>query len=106
MNLINKEEIVPNNLEQNNQISLQAKIQKLIDNYASLKERFTELQTEKELLTICIIELEDEKSQWMNEKIRLEQKIMELEEMASDYNSVNKTVVSKIDELLAQIESE
>ena len=58
--------------EQAAHMSLHDKVQKLIDAYTSLKEKYNSQKEYYEKTLTVNIELDDEKSQWMNEKIHLD----------------------------------
>ncbi|MCL1826534.1 MAG: hypothetical protein FWG20_00665 [Candidatus Cloacimonetes bacterium] len=100
------------------QVTIQDKIQKLIDNFATLKTKYNVLKTDYEKALTTNIELDDEKNQWLNEKAFLEQKVLqlsnelkektaeidELKEKSKEYDSITKVAVSKIDDLLSKID--
>jgi chromosome segregation ATPase len=120
MEFMNNPEPLEVKTEPNHQISLQDKIQKLIDNFTSLKEKYATLKEDYEKVLTNNIELEEEKTQWVNEKIQLEQKVAHLDEelqtknleIASlkdsnvEFDSLTKTAVGKIDQILAELDLE
>ena len=100
------------------QVTIQDKIQKLIDNFATLKNKYNVLKADYEKALTTNIELDDEKNQWLNEKAFLEQKVVQLteeikektaevealKEKSKEYDSITKVAVSKIDDLLSNID--
>ena len=104
--------------EPNAQLSIQDKIQKLVDSFAALKEKYSGLKDEYETVLKINIELDDEKNQWITEKTHLEQKVLqlteelknkdreikELNEKATEYDHFSKTAAIKIDDLLSKVD--
>ena len=98
--------------------SLEGKIQKLINNYSSLKDKYTLIKEERDKFATTNQELEDENNHLTREKGILVQKITQLEEelsqRTSDLNymketnleldAITKTAVSKIDSILSQVD--
>ena len=98
------------------QATLPEKLQKLVNNYVDLKDKYENLKADYEKTLTSNIELEDEKTQFMNEKSHLELKIAQLTEellnktaevnvWKDKYNEIDnntKAAVSRIDSLLAQ----
>ena len=119
-------EIIPStaNLEQKNehfrQPTLQEKVQKLIDNFTTLKEKHASLKEEYETTLTNNIELEDTNNQLMSEKMYLEQKVAQitehlqtnlmelnvLKEKNLELENLTLDAVSKIDQILNQCEME
>ena len=100
------------------QASLPEKLQKLINNYVDLKDKYEILKKDFEANLTANIELDDEKTQLINEKNHLAQTIVKLSEelkvkerevveWKEKYQSINENTiqaVEKIDALLAQCE--
>ena len=100
------------------QNTLEGKIQKLINSFTMLKEKYESLKEENELTLTTNIELEDEKNQWQNEKSHLQQKIAQLEEQLLartnevdhlkeaniELEGLTQEVASKIDDLISQVD--
>ena len=100
------------------QVSIQDKIQKLIDNFSILKEKYKTLKEDYEKVLASNIELDDEKNQWINEKTLLEQKVLqltdelknkvqenqELKTKHNEYDIYSKTAALKIDDLLSNLD--
>ena len=98
--------------------TIQDRVQKLIDSFATLKEKYKTLKEDYERVLTSNIELDDEKSLWVNEKAILEQKISqlvadlknkdkemeELKEKNSENDLYSKQAVMKIDDLLSNID--
>ncbi|MCK9330123.1 MAG: hypothetical protein PHY08_05615 [Candidatus Cloacimonetes bacterium] len=116
METISNIELNEQKQEQTTHITLQEKIQKLIDNFTALKEKYSNLKEEYEKTLTSNIELEDDKNQILNEKNHLEQKIIQLQEeletkteelnkaknLNEELDSITKVAASKIDILLSQ----
>ncbi len=116
METISSVELNEKKQEQTTNINLQEKIQKLIDNFTALREKYSSLKEEYEKTLTSNIELDDEKTQLLNEKTHLEQKIVQLEEelelktnelnnvknLNEELDSITKVAASKIDILLSQ----
>jgi len=98
--------------------SLEVKIQKLINNFSVLKEKYTLLKEDHEKVLTSSIELEEEKNHLTSEKSLLIQKITQLEEELmqksnelkylkdtnTELDAITKTAVSKIDSILSQVD--
>jgi len=109
-----------NQVNESIQLTIQDKIQKLIENFASLKEKYNSLKEEHQTTLKANIELEEDKALWQNEKVLLEQKvnhlteeirskmieINELKDKNNEYDNFTKTAALKIDDLLSNVDFE
>jgi predicted nuclease with TOPRIM domain len=100
--------------------SLESKIQKLIDGFTTLKEKYTRLKEDYEKTLTANVELEDEKTLWINEKTHLMQKVTQLEEelsiktaevttLSEKYkkaDNMKKAISTQIDDILSLPEFE
>ena len=105
-------------VETNTQLSLEEKIQKLINMCTLYKEKFDSLKEENEKTLTSNIELEDEKTQLINEKHFLEQRIIQMDEdlqnkiaeinklkaTNNELDTITKTAASRIDQLISECE--
>jgi len=105
--------------ENTSELTLEEKVKILIGRYMQLKEKYATLKQDFERTVTSNIELEDEKTQWENEKGLLLLKVAQIEEelltqsaMLDHLNQQNiildtnsKTAVQKIDVLLQQIDT-
>jgi len=101
------------------ELTLEEKVKRLIGTYQQLKEKYATLKQDFERTVTSNIELEDEKTQWENEKGLLMLKVAQLEEelltqsaMLDHINQQNtildsnsKSAIQKIDVLLQQLDS-
>jgi len=101
------------------ELTLEQKVIKFIGRFQQLKERYSTLKQDYERTVTSNIELEDEKTQWENERGLLMLKVAQLEDelltqsaMLDHLNQQNavldnntKTAIQKIDSLLTQIDS-
>ena len=83
-------------------LTLEQKIQKLINMCTAYKEKFEEKKIEIEKMKTYIQELEHDKVQLLNEKHFLEQKTIQHEKDLQELENINKTAVQRIDKLLAE----
>ena len=104
--------------ETNTQMSLEEKIQKLINMCAAYKEKYDSMKEDYEKSMTGTIVLEEEKAQLLNEKSHLELKIAQLneelqfkiseinklKEMNTELDTITQTAVSRIDKLLSECE--
>ena len=98
--------------------SLEGKIQKLINNFTTLKDKYNLLKEDHEKVLIAYSELEEDKNHLVNEKGLLVQKLTQLEEELSqkkseltdlretnlELDSITKTAVDKIDSILSSVD--
>lgn len=103
---------------QNQPITLQEKIQLLIDNFSKLKEKYNYLTEEKNKVENDYLELDDLYGKLKNENEQMIQKISEMQLMIDNLNNENnslksqcesldnitKVAASKIDLVLSQLE--
>jgi len=104
--------------ENNSELTLEEKVKKLIGRYQHLKDKHATLKQDFERTVTTNIELEDEKTQWENEKGLLMLKVAQLEEelltqsaMLNHLNQQNsildansRTAIQRIDVLLTQLD--
>lgn len=107
------EELVP----QQKPVPLHEKIQILIDNYSSLKEKYAQLSEEKNKLEMDYLELDDSLkaisnqlseqthlNAQLNEQLnRQNQEIMQLKTNNENLENITKVAASKIDVVLSQL---
>jgi len=105
--------------ENTGELTLEEKVKKLIALYQHLKDKHSTLKQDFERTVTTNIELEDEKTQWENEKGLLMLKVAQLEEelltQSAIVNRLNqqnsfmdassKTAIQKIDVLLTLLDT-